>query len=83
MLLLSKNDYCQFFLNGHLSRTDTWCWPLSFFNDFTVTKLSIRQTPLSDGQRILLKLSLDNWEALNVVKNTSKPKCRAVHDIKL
>lgn len=22
MLLLSKNDYCQFFLNGHLCKTD-------------------------------------------------------------
>ena len=77
MLLLSKNDYCQFFVNGHLSRTDTWCWSLSFLGDFTATILSIKRTPLSDGQRTLLKLSLDNyWEILNVVKNTSKWKCR-------
>ena len=77
MLLLSKNDYYQFFLNGHLSRTDTWCWSLSFLGDFTAPILSIKRTPLSDGQRTLLKLSLDNyWEVLNVVKNTSKWKCR-------
>ena len=27
------------------SKTDTWCWSLPFFSDFTVTILSLRRTP--------------------------------------
>ena len=55
MLLLSKNDYSQFFLNGHLYKTGislgltpAWCWSLSFFSHFNsaVTILSIRWSPL-------------------------------------
>ena len=35
-------NYSQFSLNGHLYKTDSWCWSLLFFSHFTETKLSIR-----------------------------------------
>ena len=45
-------NYSQISLNGHLYKTNAWCWSLPFFSHFRVTILilSIRRTPLSDGQ---------------------------------
>ena len=37
---------CLYSQLWHLYKTDTWCWSLPFFSHFTVTILSIRQTPL-------------------------------------
>ena len=37
---------CPYSQLWHLCKTDTWCWPLPFFSHFTVTILSLRQTPL-------------------------------------
>ena len=41
--------------NGHLYKTDTWCWSPPFFNYFTVTILPIRRKPLQDGQQTIGK----------------------------
>ena len=40
----SEIQFSQLPLNGHLSKTDTWCWSLPFFSHFTVTILPIRRT---------------------------------------
>ena len=45
-IVFDIQEYSQLSLNGHLYKTDTWSWSLLFFNHFTVTELSLRQTPL-------------------------------------
>ena len=49
-------NYSQLSLNGHLYKTDTWCWSRPFLSHFTITKLSIRRT-------------MDTSEVLNVTTN--------------
>ena len=39
--------YTQFSLNGHLSKTHTWCWSLPFFSHFSVTILPTRREHFS------------------------------------
>ena len=55
--------YSQLSLNGHLYKTDSWCWSRPFLSHFTITKLSVRRT--TDA----LKSSTDTCEVLNVTAN--------------
>ena len=40
------------------SKTDTWCWSLPFFSDFTVTILSLRRTPSVDPCRFPVQFNV-------------------------
>ena len=60
--------YSQLSLNGHLYKTDSWCWSRPFLSHFTITKISVRRTPLRRTTDAL-KSSTDTYKVLNVTAN--------------
>ena len=73
------DGYSQLFLNGHLYKTDTWCWSRPLLSHFTITTLyktdtSIRRTTDT------LKLSTDTCEVLNVTVNVTLFNTRRLID---
>ena len=60
--------YSQLSLNGHLYKTDTWCWSRPFLSHFTITKLYKTDTSIRRTTDTLKSLT-DTCEVLNVTAN--------------